>query len=87
MGRGLTDRQTLEALELTDQGMSRADVAEKLGVSRMSIVGIVSRCQKEAKPTPHDGTMPARWWEAGLKKQERKAKQNAKAKGGKRAAS
>ena len=73
---GWTDAQLLAALDLADEGMSRAEIARLLTMAhdrpftRMSVTGALDRIRKETdhipcyceKPENKDGGMPAGWW-------------------------
>ena len=78
----LTDVQILDILDRCErQGQSMAEVAERYGMSRSAIAGVLKRVRddlavSETAPLPRgsvaaywpenrDGGMPARWWEAG----------------------
>lgn len=65
--RGFTDRELLRALDWKDQGISMGTIAKRMCVSRSAILGATQRvlaaCPSDSQ---HDGTLPRRWWEAGL---------------------
>lgn len=68
-----TDQQMLEILDKRERlGMTGAKIAEGLGVSRSSILGLLFRLNRETdlaeagsvvtKLENRDGGMPVRWW-------------------------
>ncbi len=72
-GTKWTDQQMLEILDKRERlGLSGAGIAEGLGVSRSSILGLLFRLNRETdlaevgsivtKPENRDGGMPVRWW-------------------------
>lgn len=65
------DLELLNILDLHErQGLTAAQVAERMGGSRSSILGKVHRVRCDADATPchaarpenQDGGMPERWW-------------------------
>lgn len=81
---GLSDAVLLDVLDRVDNGQTFEEIAARLGKTRSSIAGVVFRITRDLKlavaaPLPRgavaaywpenlDGGMPARWWEAGLRK-------------------
>ncbi|MFQ6551886.1 GcrA family cell cycle regulator [Aestuariibius insulae] len=61
-----TDQRLLQLLHLRDvEGLTFAQIAERFGVSRSSVVGAYHRIDKVMRDVPadrHDGSMPPRWW-------------------------
>lgn len=69
---GLSDRQILEALHAVEnEGLSRKVAAQKVGATFGQVVGAVQRIKAEFEPSKHDGSLPPRWWEAGLERRGR----------------
>ena len=71
-----TDSQMLEILHLHDnEGLKAAQVATRFGTSKSAILGLVHRIRTHTDRfdvTPdRNGTMPPRWWQAGLAKRPR----------------
>lgn len=71
------DEMCLRALHAVDvEGVSRAVVARRMGVSRSAVIGILHRINAETdavlekckKPENRDGGMPDKWWQAGLRR-------------------
>jgi hypothetical protein len=63
----LTDKQTLEALDLRDnEGWTMTQIGTRFGKSKSAIIGLLSRINKDTdKSDPdniHNGTMPRKWW-------------------------
>jgi hypothetical protein len=68
-----TDAQILEMLDMRDRlGLSAAEIAPRFGVTKMAIIGVLHRVKTEAGRVGNadlqDGTMPKRWWVAGIAK-------------------
>lgn len=66
-----SDQDLLQIMHLTDvEGLSRKQLAERLGKTTNSIVGVISRINRESdihtcqcvKSKNKDGGMPPKWW-------------------------
>lgn len=65
----MNDALMLEVLELRNRHrMSPNKIAKELSLTKNQVMGVLFRCSQDVGPTKHDGTMPPRWWEEGLKK-------------------
>ena len=80
-----SDDVPLRLLDLRAQGLSSAQIAERVGVGKEAVAGLLFRVNRDAdladaapppagqsrplRPENCDGGMPARWWEPGLRKQ------------------
>ena len=67
-----TDMELLRALDWIDhEGLSRAQVAKRLGRSKNSVIGAVGRVVTDINKSDPDrcqnGTMPRGWWIKGCK--------------------
>ena len=73
-GKEWTDAEMLEALTLSEEGLSMKAVGERIGRSKNSVIGTINRIRKEIAGQPETGnnTMPPRWWEQGLEKRSDK---------------
>lgn len=62
-----TDERILEALHLKDnEGMTAKAVAERMGVTRNSVIGMIHRIKvAEVDGDAGDHSMPPRWWRRG----------------------
>ena len=67
----LDNAAMLALLDLWDEGLSAAQIAKRLGLTRNQVVGIVHRCGMSAPRDKHDGTLPKGWWKAGLAVRDR----------------
>ena len=90
-----SDSDLLAILDMRADGMSCAAIAARLGKGRNQIVGITHRIlvdcdlaeravvpagqRRAQRPENRDGSMPARWWVAGLAKQTELARQKRRA--------
>ena len=86
-----SDADLLAILDMRAAGMSCAAIAARVGKGKNQIVGITHRItadidlaesavfpvgqRRAQKPENRDGGMPARWWVAGLAKQNELARQ------------
>lgn len=80
----LSDAVLLDVLDRVDNGQSYAEAGMRHGKSKSAVAGVMFRISRDLKladeaPLPFgavaaywpenlDGGMPARWWEAGLRK-------------------
>lgn len=62
------DRLDLEMLHLRDvEGLSMGKIGARLGIGKNAVIGRMKRLRDaEAPGDAGDGSMPARWWRAGL---------------------
>lgn len=67
-GRDWTDAELLDILERREKGFTVQQIANRYGVSKNTLSGLFYRMK--AEPSPHDGTMPPRWYREGLAKRE-----------------
>lgn len=78
------DARTLAALDMVAGGLTGADAAARLGVTRCAVLGLMKRVRDETdhaelpwrpgadvhlKPKNRDGGMPDGWWKRGLAQQ------------------
>lgn len=77
-----SDGDILEALHLREaEGLTMAAIADRLSnawgepVTRNQVISVVNRviAETNALPDTGDGTMPPRWWQAGLAAREEAA--------------
>ena len=68
MGKQWSDRDMLDALSLSEEGLTMKQIGERIGRSKNSVIGTVNRIRNEIAGQPDTGnnTMPPRWWEKGL---------------------
>lgn len=73
-GKEWTDAEILEALTLSEEGLSMKAVGERIGRSKNSVIGTINRIRNEIAGQSETGnnTMPPRWWEQGLEKRNDK---------------
>lgn len=68
-----SDATLLRMLDLREQGLSKAKIAARIGVTKNVIVGALYRISEDMLThdlTPErNGEMPDGWWRAGLQKQ------------------
>ncbi|MGB1214946.1 MAG: hypothetical protein ACPG4X_16380 [Pikeienuella sp.] len=60
-----TDEDILEMMHLREnEGFTMQMVADRVGVGRNSVIGLVNRVNNQANKHSdnQDGTMPPRWW-------------------------
>lgn len=72
MAARMTDAEMLEIMDMKERlGLTGIEIARRTGKTRSAILGLTSRINGETDQhdlSPHlNGTMPARWWEAGLR--------------------
>lgn len=73
--RPLTDEEMLTALDMMEQrGLTAAAAGKALGRSRGTLLAMKHRVHEQTDwhdQTPElNGTMPPRWWKAGLRMRE-----------------
>lgn len=79
----LSDADMLTALDLIEaQGLSRQEVAERYGMTRSAMCGMIFRINRElaaseaapgpkaVKPSNQDGALGRLWWKAGAAAQD-----------------
>ena len=77
----MSDAMMLDILDRVENGFTAAEVGARYGKSKSAVLGMVFRVRRDvdadplprgavaaSKPENMDGGMPARWWEAGLRK-------------------
>jgi hypothetical protein len=63
-----TDAEILDILEMRESGLSCRLSGLRLGTTKGAIIGLLGRIDRVTESSRHDGTMPASWWRAGLKR-------------------
>lgn len=68
---GWTDGELLQALHMRDvEGRSYTDIGARFGRSKSAMAGAFNRIDRETDESDPqkagDGTMPEKWWKAGI---------------------